>query len=116
MYYYLSEQASDSVTFSVYQNSLAIAEIKGPAQPGIHHVLWNMEKQIERSAAEQEQLRESGGGGGRGGRRGGPPRDNIRYAYSSAPDGQYSVTMSVDGQQQEHKITILKDEWWMDRR
>ena len=54
-------------------------------------------------------------GGGRGGR-GGPPRDNIRYAYSSAPEGQYTVTMSVDGQEQERNITILKDEWWMNRR
>jgi hypothetical protein len=24
--------------------------------------------------------------------------------------------MSVDGQEQEQNITILKDEWWMDRR
>ena len=121
MYYYLSGEASDSVTFTVYQNSLPVAEIKGPAEAGIHRVLWNMEKRIERSAAEQDRLRE-GGGGGRGGRgggrggRGGPPRDNIRYAYSSAPEGQYTVTMSVDGQEQERNITILKDEWWMNRR
>ena len=120
MYYYLSGEASDSVTFTVYQNSLPVAEIKGPAEAGIHRVLWNMEKRIERSAAEQDRLREGGGGrggrgGGRGGR-GGPPRDNIRYAYSSAPEGQYTVTMSVDGQEQERNITILKDEWWMNRR
>ena len=73
-----------------------------------------MEKRIERSTAEQDRLRDDGGGG-RGGR-GGAPRDNIRYAYSSAPEGQYTVKMSVDGQEQEQNITILKDEWWMDRR
>ena len=119
MYYYLSGEASDSVTFTVYQNSLPVSDIKGPADAGIHRVLWNMEKRIERSAAEQDRLREGGGRGGRGGGRGGrggPPRDNIRYAYSSAPVGQYTVIMSVDGQEQEQDITILKDEWWMDRR
>jgi len=80
--------------------------------------LWDMEKRIERSAAEQDRLRDDDGGGRGGGRggRGGAPRDNIRYAYSSAPEGQYTVIMSVDGQEQEQNITILKDEWWMDRR
>lgn len=121
MYYYLSGEASDSVTFTVYQNALPVAEIKGPADAGIHRVLWDMEKRIERSAAEQDRLRDDDGGdvvdvvvdvaGG-----GGAPRDNIRYAYSSAPEGQYTVMMSVDGQEQEQNITILKDEWWMDRR
>ena len=118
MYYYLSGEASDSVTFTVYQNALPVAEIKGPADAGIHRVLWDMEKRIERSAAEQDRLRDDDGGGRGGGRggRGGAPRDNIRYAYSSAPEGQYTVIMSVDGQEQEQNITILKDEWWMDRR
>ncbi|HIC13900.1 MAG TPA: hypothetical protein EYO83_02055 [Gemmatimonadetes bacterium] len=122
MYYYLSRESSDSVTFTVYQNSLPIAEIRGAGEAGIHRVLWSMEKRIERSATEQDRLREGGGGqGGRGGRgggggRGGPSRDNVRYAYSSAPEGRYLVVMSVDGQEQERSVTILKDEWWMDRR
>jgi photosystem II stability/assembly factor-like uncharacterized protein len=121
--YYLSGQSTDSVTFTVYQGSVPIAEIKGPSGTGVQQVLWDMGKRVERSEAEQEGLRSGDGGGGRGGGgrggrgrgRGGPPRDNVRYAYSSAPDGDYRVVMSVGGQEIARTVSILKDEWWRAR-
>jgi len=121
--YYLSGQSTDSVTFTVYQASVPIAEIKGPSGTGVQQVLWDMGKRVERSEAEQEGLRSGDGGGGRGGGgrggrgrgRGGPPRDNVRYAYSSAPDGDYRVVMSVGGQEIARTVSILRDEWWRER-
>ena len=121
--YYLSGQSTDSVTFTVYQGSVPIAEIKGPSGTGVQQVLWDMGKRVERSEAEQEGLRSGDGGGGRGGGgrggrgrgRGGPPRDNVRYAYSSAPNGDYRVVMSVGGQEIARTVSILKDEWWRAR-
>jgi len=61
------------------------------------------------------------GGGGRGGGggfgRGGPsPEERARYAISDAPPGEYRVVLSVNGRQLERSVTLLKDEWWQERR
>ena len=111
------------VTFTVYQGGLAIAEIEGSSEAGLHSFQWDMQKRVERTAAEQERMRAEDGRGGRGGRgrgrggRGGPSAEaRIRYAFSEAPAGDYRVVMSVDGRELEQTVTILRDEWWRDRR
>jgi hypothetical protein len=122
LYYYLSDDADGEVKFTVYQGAVPISEIEGESSAGIHSVQWDMQKRLERSEAEQERLRAEseerrGGefGGFRG--RGGPSREErIRYAFSDAPDGAYRIVMSVDGREYERTVTILKDEWWRDRR
>jgi photosystem II stability/assembly factor-like uncharacterized protein len=123
LFYYLGNAAGGDVTLTVYQGSTAIAEIEGESSAGIHQVQWDMQKRIERSEAEQEAARAQGGRGGRGGggfggRGGGGPsaEDRIRYAYSEAGPGDYRVVLSVNGQEMEQSVTILRDEWWADRR
>jgi photosystem II stability/assembly factor-like uncharacterized protein len=127
LYYYLREEAEGDVKFTVYQGGLAIAEIEGSSEAGLRQVLWKMDKRLERSPEEIERLRaerrerrERGGSGmgrgGHGGRSGVSPEDAIRYEFSEAPPGKYRVVMSVDGREIERTASILKDEWWMERR
>ena len=116
LYYYLRSNAGGPVTFAVYQGGLKISEITGPGEAGLHKAQWDMTKRIERTEAEIQALMARGGrgGGGRGGRGGGP--DALRFATSPAPAGEYRVVLSVGGQTIERMFSILKDEWWMDRR
>ena len=63
--------------------------------------------------------RAEGGGGGRGGfgGRGGPsPAERRRFAISDAPPGTYRVVLTVDGQEFTRSVTVLRDEWWEERR
>jgi len=122
LFYYLRDDVGGDVTLTVYQGSTPIAEIEGESSAGIHQVQWDLQKRIERSEAEQEAARAQGGRGGRGGggfggRGGGPSaEDRIRFAFSEAAPGDYRVVLSVNGQEHEQTVTILRDEWWADRR
>ena len=103
------------MTLTVYQGQLAISEIEHDATAGINVVQWDMLKKIERSAEEQERIRaerqNQGGGGFR--RQGG---DTTRFDISDAAPGTYRVVLSVNGREMEQEVTILKDEWWQERR
>ena len=114
LFFYLRDDAD--VTLTVYQGQLAISEIEHEATAGINVVQWDMLKKIERSAEEQERIRaerqNQGGGGFRGGQRG----DTTRFAISDAAPGTYRVVLSVNGMEIEQSVTILKDEWWQERR
>lgn len=121
LYYYLRDEADGPVTITLYQGQLPISELEGETGPGIHKIQWDMTRRVERSAAEQERMREemeSGGGGGGGFfGRGGPSREErIRYEMSDAAPGEYRVVLSVDGRRQERTLTIVMDEWWDERR
>jgi hypothetical protein len=126
MYYYLRNPVTTPVRFTVYQGDLPIAEVVDSEglSAGIHTAEWNMNKRIERSQEEIQRLmaqRGGRGGGGRGGRgRGGGQAgqvpDNVRYAYSAAPAGEYRIVMNAGGQTFEHTVRIIRDEWWMNRR
>jgi hypothetical protein len=121
IFYFLRDQAADSATVTVYQCALPVAEIKGPAEAGIHRVQWDMQKRVERTEAEQERLRAEagrggGGGGGGRGRGGASEEDRIRYAISDAAPGVYRVVLSAGGTTLESTVTVLRDEWWRERR
>ena len=80
-----------------------------------------MQKRIERTAEEQESARSGGGRGGRGGGRGRgnsgiSAEDRIRYEFSEAPVGEYRVVMTIGDKMFERSVSILKDEWWQERR
>jgi hypothetical protein len=49
------------------------------------------------------------GGGGMGG-------GDIRFVSTPAPLGEYTVVMSANGQTMKRRVSIRKDDWWMDRR
>ncbi|MCJ7627805.1 MAG: hypothetical protein MUO50_05385 [Longimicrobiales bacterium] len=101
-YYWLQSGAGAPVTFTVYQGKVAVATAEGPAEAGLHKVSWDMNKQAAPAAPPPAR---PGGQGFRGGSRN-PP----------APIGEYTVVMSVDGREMTRKVSILRDDWWMNRR
>jgi photosystem II stability/assembly factor-like uncharacterized protein len=101
-YYWLQGDAGAGVTFTVYQGNVALATVEGPGQAGLHKVSWDMSKQVP--GATQQPAR-PGGQGFRGGNRN-PP----------APIGEYTVVMSVGDREMKRTVSILRDEWWMNRR
>ena len=40
----------------------------------------------------------------------------MQFAISEAVPGDYRIVLSVNGMDYESVVTILKDEWWADRR
>ncbi|HSG07682.1 MAG TPA: hypothetical protein VLA36_04980 [Longimicrobiales bacterium] len=42
--------------------------------------------------------------------------DRLRYEFSDAPARAYRVVMSVGDREVEREVSILEDEWWMQRR
>jgi hypothetical protein len=101
-YYWLQSNMADGVTFTVYQGNVAIATVTGPGEAGLHKVQWGMNKtpQGQPEQAPQGAARFQGRG-----QRG-----------QAAPIGEYTVVMSVNGQEMSRTVSILKDEWWMTRR
>jgi photosystem II stability/assembly factor-like uncharacterized protein len=108
LFYWLRSAVPDGVTFTVYQGNVAISTLEGAGEAGLHKVSWGMTK-VPPAAAGEAQA-QAAGGGGFGGRGGGGGRGQ------AAPIGEYRVVMSVGGQQLERRVSILKDEWWMERR
>jgi photosystem II stability/assembly factor-like uncharacterized protein len=111
LYYHLRNDADD-VTFTVYQGNVAIAELEGASEAGLHAVQWNMDKREERSAEQQEAMRRRFERFGQA-----PDEDQLRWTSSPAPIGDYRIVMRVDGRDvATREASILKDEWWMLRR
>jgi photosystem II stability/assembly factor-like uncharacterized protein len=114
--YYLGSGATD-VSVSIYRSTVMIAELEGETEAGFHEIMWDMTSRRERSEAEQEVARGQNQGGGRGGfgrGRGGP--DRTRFEVNEAPAGEYRVVLTVDGQEMDSTVRILKDEWAAERR
>lgn len=110
-YYHLARNAGE-VTFTVYQGNVAIAELSGPAEAGLHAVQWNMDRREERSEQQQRMMRQRFERFGQT-----PDEDQIRWSSAPAPIGDYRVVMRVDGREVgTHAASILRDEWWMLRR
>jgi len=107
VFYWLGENASN-VTLEVYQGDLRIAELDAESSAGMHEVLWEMDRRVERSAAEQAELRERAGGR--------MNENQIRFESSEAPIGEYRFVLTVNGQRMEERASIIRDEWWMQRR
>jgi photosystem II stability/assembly factor-like uncharacterized protein len=99
-YYWLRSDMGDAVTFTVLQGNVPIATVEGAGEAGLHKVQWGMNKTPPGGAQP------AAGAGRFGGRARGQP----------APLGEYTVVMSVNGQEMTRKVSILKDEWWMERR
>jgi len=107
VYYWLASNASD-VTLEVYQGQMLVAELDADGGAGMNRVPWDMERRVERSAEEQEEARERFGDR--------ISEDQIRYESEDAPIGEYRFVLTVDGERMEARASILRDEWWMQRR
>ncbi len=102
-YYWLQSGAGAAVTFTVYQGKVAVATVEGPGRSGSPQGVLGHEQAS--GPERRQQAARPGAQGFRGGSRN-PP----------APIGEYTVVMSVDGREMTRKVSILKDEWWMNRR
>jgi len=111
LYYWLGRAARE-VSFTVYQGNVAIAELSGSAEAGLHSVSWNMDRREERSEQQQRVMRQRFERFGQT-----PDESQIRWSSTPAAPGEYRVVMRVDGREvATHTASILKDEWWMLRR
>jgi len=105
LYYYLKDGVTGDVAFTVYKGNVPIATLEGPGEAGIHQVQWGMNKQPQPVPEEQAQAAQAGG------------RPGAQARGEPAPLGEYRVVMTVDGRTVgERTVSILKDEWWMERR
>jgi photosystem II stability/assembly factor-like uncharacterized protein len=107
VYYWLGSNAGN-VSVEVYQGEMMVAELEAESDAGLHMAAWDMERRVERSEAEQADMRERFGDR--------MSEDQIRYESEDAPIGQYRFVLNVDGQRMEANASILRDEWWMQRR
>jgi hypothetical protein len=92
--------------------------LEGSSDAGLHGVRWDMTRRIERSAAEQERMRNELERERDANEDVDPEEeeDRIRFEESDAPPGEYRVLLSVGGRDLEETVTILRDDWWMERR
>ena len=110
-YYNLKDDVDGDVTFTVYRGNVALATLTGSGDAGLHKVMWNMDKREERTEEQIEQMRQ------RSARFGRPVNeDEMRYTSAPAPIGEYTIIMSVNGMELKRHASILRDEWWMERR
>jgi len=110
-YYYLKDDVGEEVTFTVYQGKVAISEVTGTGDAGLHKVLWRMDKRGERSETQIQQMRERMERFGQT-----VDEDQIRYTSTPAAIGEYTIVMEAAGTGMKRKASILRDEWWMERR
>jgi len=110
-YYYLGQDLGEDATFTVYQGEIPIATLTGSGEAGLHKVMWQMDRRQERSQRQQEQLRERYAQWGRD-----VDEDQIRYSSEPAPIGEYTVVMTAGGEEMTRAVSILRDEWWMERK
>ena len=56
IYYDLKAKPKDEITVRIFKGSMLINELKGPAEPGLNSVLWNMNARRERTEAEKKAM------------------------------------------------------------
>ena len=100
-YYWLQRDVAGQVSFEVKQGNVTIATVEGPGGAGLHKVVWGMIKTPEGQPQQPPE---------------GAARFQGRARAQPAPLGEYTVVMSVNGQEISRTVSILKDEWWMNRR
>jgi photosystem II stability/assembly factor-like uncharacterized protein len=111
-FYYYLRAGGAAPTFTVYQGQHVVAELEGRGVAGLHQVQWRMDKRTERSAAAIEEMRERMARFGRE-----VTDDEVRWESGPAPIGEYRVVMRIgDRVVGERRVSILRDEWWMQRR
>ena len=105
--YFLSGNAGD-VKVTVYTGARAIFETSGPAEAGINSVVWRnftmmTPEQIEQARRQpqpEQQQRGARFGRGRG---------------AAAAPGEYTVTLTVDGQIAGKQKAVILEDFWYDK-
>jgi len=114
IYYYLKNKAAGDVKILVYRGHVPIAEIKGSSDPGIHKVLWDWTIRRERTEAEKKQMqarlerfRQMGYDPRRFGAQVDPNHTSV-----PAPEGTYTVVLSVGDKKFKKRVKLLQDYWF----
>lgn len=111
IYYYLKDKPAGDVKITVYQGHVQIAEIKGSTDSGINKVYWNWDIRKERSEAEKEQMQAQMA---RFREMGFQPRGrqfDPNYVSAPAPEGTYTVVLTVGEKKFKKKAQLLQDHW-----
>ncbi|MFQ5743610.1 MAG: hypothetical protein ACE5HV_08475 [Acidobacteriota bacterium] len=115
--YYLSAAAGSEPKISIFSGARLINELTGPKEAGLNSALWDgtqrrprteeERKQYEEQAERRRRFAAAGFGGGRFGRRLDPD-----YIFTPAPEGEYTVVLTVDGKTLVRRARISKDYWY----
>ncbi|MCU0717257.1 MAG: PDZ domain-containing protein, partial [Pirellula sp.] len=107
LYYSLSKKAKEAVVRIANAEGATIREIRGPIEPGLHRVAWDLI-----SSPPQRGGRGEGAAGGRGegtARRGAGGGGGFGGRATAAPSGTYKVTLSVDGKDLSQELRLVSD-------
>ena len=117
--YFLPEPAAEAPKVSVWMGARLIRELEGSNEPGVNHVLWDMDLMRSRTEAERQEFREQqerrarfGGRGFGGGGSEDDPCSQEESICTPAPYGTYRVMLEVDGTQHFGTTQILRDHWY----
>jgi hypothetical protein len=106
IYYYLKQKPQGDVKVEVFKGNTLINKLEGTKDPGINKVVWDMTKRVERTEAQEKQMRERmrrfAAMGFAGRMQMGPP----------APLGEYRIVLTVDGKTFTKYASILQDIWF----
>ncbi|MFA6128138.1 MAG: hypothetical protein WC699_12625 [Bacteroidales bacterium] len=121
--YYYSKDSVKDVVMRVFEGERLLYESKTSGGPGINQLTWNYQERVrELTAAEKEEIKKQAAdraraGGGRGAGRMGGGRfgrgqgADPNYLNTQTGPGEYTVKLSVGGNEQSAGITVLKDSW-----
>ncbi|MFB3854534.1 MAG: WD40/YVTN/BNR-like repeat-containing protein [Vicinamibacterales bacterium] len=109
--YYLKSPVQGDVVVRVLDGSRVIAETKGPNEPGINRVLWNM--RVAPMTLVKEPATQQRGAGGRGA---GPapaiPTFGATANAVPARPGEYTVEVIAGGKTLTRKTRVIEDVWF----
>lgn len=111
LYVHVSSGHDEPVEVTVLRGGDEFASFEIPAEPGLHRVIWQMDRRTERSAEQIERMRQRMASFGRS-----VDDEELRFDSSPAPIGDYVVRVRSGDEVQEHRVSIERDRWWMDRR
>jgi hypothetical protein len=98
--YYVKSGSGEAKISVADGNGRVVATLTGPATPGIHRVMWNL--QPTPAGGQQQAGRGGGGGGGRGG-------------FGAVEPGAYVVTLEAGGKKLTKPLEVVQDRWLNER-
>lgn len=110
LYYSISKKAKEAVVRVANAEGQTIREIRGPVEPGLHRVVWDLISSPPARPRGESGRGEAGAGGrGESGTRRGAGGGGGGGRATAAPSGTYKVTLTVDGKELSHELRLVSD-------